>query len=72
MLKPEQLIRMMYILKQRFYEDGDIVAKQDQECNKFIIVENGCVEVQANFDGNFFAIDRLFRGSVINFRNVLT
>ena len=36
-----------------------------------MIIKHGCVEVYMLVDGNKFVVDRLFDGSVINFRQVI-
>ena len=36
-----------------------------------MIIKHGCVEVYMLVDGNKFVVERLFDGSVINFRQVI-
>lgn len=37
--------------------------------SNLIIVESGCVEAFTTFEGNEFVLDRLYSGSIINFRS---
>mmetsp|Transcript_34848 Transcript_34848/g.53502 ORF Transcript_34848/g.53502 Transcript_34848/m.53502 type:complete len:175 (+) Transcript_34848:3068-3592(+) len=48
------------------------LVKEADDATRLIILENGTAEVMTYFDGNPFVIDRLFRGSIINFRHFLS
>ena len=52
----------------KHYSQGDILQKPGDVATELIFLEDGIVEVYAEFDDHNFVIERLFRGSIINYR----
>ena len=61
----------IYSLKPVFYERGTIILKEQEVVKTVMFIEHGMVEVYTEFEGNEFLIDRLYEGSVINYRTFL-
>jgi CRP-like cAMP-binding protein len=55
-------------LKPKYYEKGDVLMKPDDVSDSIFFIEEGVVEVYTLFEGNIFVLDRLYRGSVMNYR----
>ena len=51
------------------YERGQMILKQFSYANSLMFVEYGVVEVYTQFEGNEFIIEKLYSGSVINYRS---
>jgi CRP-like cAMP-binding protein len=49
-------------------EKGFILFKPDDHADSVYFVEDGIVEFYTKFEGNEFILERLKRGSIINFR----
>ena len=41
---------------------------EDNVCESLIFIEEGCLEVYTTFEANEFIIERLYRGSALNYR----
>lgn len=67
-LSIEALHDILYGLKPRYYEKGIVLKKPDDPITSLSLIEDGCVEVYTNCEGNEFVIERLYRGSIINYR----
>jgi len=44
------------------------LLKPDDQANVLYFVEDGAVELYTTFEGNEFILERLYRGSALNFR----
>ena len=49
---------------------GDTLIKKGDDINNIYIVEQGIVEVSIMISGKPIVLERLFRGSVINFKTI--
>ena len=52
------------------YEAGSLIFKPGDPMNTIQMIEEGVVEIFIYFEGTKFIIERLFPGSVINYRNL--
>ena len=62
---------IVYALREKFYEEGDLILRQNEKADCIIMIQSGCCEVFTQFEGNEFIIDRLYPGSVINHRALI-
>ena len=53
----------------KHYQEGDILQRPGDTATSLFFIQDGIVEVYSDFDGNNFVIERLHRGSIINYRN---
>ena len=63
-----EIQEIIYFMNHDYHEKGSVILRKNSLADSVIIVENGCVEVVIEFEGNKFVIDRLYRGSIINYR----
>ena len=59
---------IFYRLVPQTYEQGQLIMKENSNANSLMFVECGLIEVYTEFEGNEFVIEKLYSGSVINFR----
>ena len=64
----EALYDVMYTLKTRFCEKGEIIQSVGEDADTMFIVLNGTIELYTYLDGHEFILERLWRGSVMNYR----
>ena len=57
---------VMFNFKQDTFERGSYIYKEGEISNSIFIVKNGIVEVTVRIEKTEVAIERLYRGSVIN------
>jgi len=62
----------MYRMKVKRYEEDQTVIKETNPCSEIMFVNSGILEVYTEFEGNDFIIDKLYYGSIINFRAFFT
>jgi signal-transduction protein with cAMP-binding, CBS, and nucleotidyltransferase domain len=67
-LSKEALHDVMYFLRPRYYEKGDILLRPDDHANTLLFIEEGLLEIYTKMEGNEFVIEKLYKGSAINFR----
>ena len=66
------MFELLYGMKRLNFEHGQMILKEKEDnTSSLYIVESGCAEVYTEFEGNYFVIDRLYRGSIINHRAFL-
>jgi CRP-like cAMP-binding protein len=53
----------------KHYNEGDELQKPGDKARSLYFIQDGIVEISALFDDNQFVIERLHRGSIINYRN---
>ncbi len=61
---------IIYSLDTRKLNAGQTLMHKDNPIAEIYIIEQGIVEVVINISGREIVIERLFRGSVINYKNV--
>jgi len=49
---------------------GQILFKPGDLANRILVIVDGVIEVLTYFEGRRFVIERLFRGSVLNYKNI--
>ena len=54
----------------KLYDKGQLIFKPGDKMNTIQLIEEGMVEIYTYFEGVKFVIERLFRGSVMNYRNL--
>ena len=60
---------IMYNMKLRKHQKGETLQKPGDSATDLIYVQDGEIEVYVQLDDQNFVIDRLFRGSIVNYRN---
>jgi signal-transduction protein with cAMP-binding, CBS, and nucleotidyltransferase domain len=68
-IKKETLHQIFYKLSPKVYDSNSFIFSPGEELTKLLLLVNGVVEFVTEFDGNEFVIDRVFSGSIINYRN---
>lgn len=68
-ISSEALHDIMYSLKPKYFEKGQVLIKPDDKTDTLHFVEAGILEVYTLFEGNEFVLERLYRGSALNFRS---
>jgi CRP-like cAMP-binding protein len=58
----------MFSFEELIIEKGQALLRVGSNAEEILLVERGCIEVSTYFDGNKFVLDRLYPGSIINFR----
>jgi CRP-like cAMP-binding protein len=60
--------KILYSFAPSFIEMGSVFLKEGDNVDSIFIVVSGTLEIFTSFEGNDFVIDRLHRGSVLNYR----
>ncbi len=68
-LSEDAIHDLMYNMELKHYSAGEILQKPGDIEQHLIFIQDGCVEVYLELDGNKFAFERLYRGSIINYRS---
>jgi signal-transduction protein with cAMP-binding, CBS, and nucleotidyltransferase domain len=50
------------------YESGEIILSPGEQTKDLVLLQDGVIEVSTSFEHHDFVLDRLYRGSVLNFR----
>ena len=61
-------VDLTYHLEPVQMEQGQVLFRPDENADKLIFIVDGVVELYTYFEQNEFVLERLFRGSAINFR----
>ena len=64
----EALYDVMYTLKKRFYDKGDLIQNVGEDADTMYLVLNGTIELYTHFESYEFVLERLWRGSIMNYR----
>lgn len=64
----EALYDVMHTLKKRFCEKGEVIQSVGEDADTMFLVLNGKIELYTYFEGHEFILERLWRGSVLNYR----
>lgn len=67
-IEKEAIYDIMFSLVPVNYESGTVVLEQDSNADSLIFIEDGILEVYITLEGHEFILEKLHRGSVINFR----
>ena len=59
---------IIYSLTTKKKNKGDILQKRGSDADELYFLQSGIIEVYTQFEGKEFVIERLFRGSIINYR----
>lgn len=70
--KDSILYEIIYSLKPTKMNVHDMLVKQGDKIDQIYIIERGIVEIFLKIGGNDIVLERLFRGSVINYKNVFS
>ena len=70
--KDSILYEIIYSLRPKKQNVGDMLVNQGDSINEIFIIERGIVEIFLKIGGNDIVLERLFRGSVINYKNLFT
>ena len=60
--------KILYSFEARFIEIGNILLKEGDKVESIFIVLSGELEIFASFEDNEFIVEKLQRGSVLNYR----
>jgi len=69
-VSPLILNKLAYTTPIREYDPGQLIFKPGDPMNTIQMIEEGIVEIFIYFEGFKFVLDRLYAGSVINYRNL--
>jgi CRP-like cAMP-binding protein len=69
-ISPHILNKLIYTIPSKQYDPGQLIFKPGDIMNTIQMVEEGLVEIYIYFEGVRFVIERLYPGSVINYRNL--
>ena len=58
----------MFSLRKSFYDKHHLLQKTGDDASTLLFVLDGVVELYTEFEGMFFLLEKLFRGSAINYR----
>jgi signal-transduction protein with cAMP-binding, CBS, and nucleotidyltransferase domain len=58
----------VFALKVAHYPKGTILQSPGEDASSLFFLQKGIIEVSTRFEGLDFVIERLFRGSVLNYR----
>lgn len=61
---------IIYNLDTNKKNQGELLISKDEEIDQIYIVEKGIIEVYVIVGGKEVILERLFRGSIINFKNI--
>jgi CRP-like cAMP-binding protein len=64
----EAIYDVMFTLKKRFCEKDEIIQMVGEDADSMFLVLNGMIELYTYFEDQIFVLERLWRGSVMNFR----
>jgi len=64
----EAIYDVMFTLTKRFWEKGEVIQKVGEDANTMYIILNGMIELYTFFEDHSFVLERLWRGSVMNYR----
>jgi len=64
------LNELVYTTPTTEYDVGQLIFKPGDPMNTIQMIEEGVVEIYIYFENTKFILDRLFPGSVINYRNL--
>lgn len=67
-IKKDALTEILYSFNKVTHKAGHILFKQDQNADCFTIVYEGIVEFYTYFEDSEFVLERLYPGSIYNFR----
>ena len=68
---PQSLLaQLLYLNISKQYDKGQLIFKPGDTMNTIQIIELGVVEIYTYFEGKKFILERLYRGSVMNYRNL--
>lgn len=67
-LPEDQLFDIVFALKVKAYIKGEILQKPGEDASSLFFLQKGIIEVSTKFEGLDFVIERLFRGSCLNYR----
>lgn len=67
-LDDECMFDIIYSFETTKMSKGDILQKRGDDANELYFLQSGIIEVYTKFEGKEFVLERLFRGSVINYR----
>ena len=60
---------VIYHMDLKNHAEGEILQRPGDKIKSLYFITDGIVEVSADFDDHNFVIERLHRGSIINYRN---
>ena len=69
-ITPNILVQLVYTIPSKQYDKGQLIFKPGDKMNTIQLIEEGVVEIYTYFEGTKFILERLFRGSVMNYRNL--
>jgi CRP-like cAMP-binding protein len=65
------LTELVHTMPSNSYEAGALLLRPGEPSETVMLLDSGIVEIYVYLSGIKFVIDRLFPGSVINYRNIL-
>ena len=62
--------KILYSFEPSFIEIGNVLLKEGDKVESIFIILSGTLEIFASFEDNEFIVEKLQRGSVLNYRNI--
>lgn len=62
------LYDIIYLLDTKPKIKGEQLQKAGDDANELFFLQSGMIEVYTEFEGKEFVIERLFKGSIVNYR----
>ena len=62
------LYDIIYSLETQRKAKGEILQRRGDDADELYFLQSGIIEVYTEFEGKEFVIERLFRGSIVNYR----
>jgi len=59
---------ILYSLKSNVYEEGHILQRPGDDATTLFFLQDGVIEIYTSFENHEFLLEKLFRGSIINYR----
>lgn len=62
--------KILFSFAPRLIENGDVLLMEGDKVESIFVVLSGTLEIYSEFEGNEFIIEKLHRGSVLNYRTI--
>ena len=67
-LEADCLYDIIYSLETQKKAKGEVLQRRGDDADELYFLQSGIIEVYTEFEGKEFVVERLFRGSIVNYR----